>query len=30
MFKLAERRAATGGVYCGEDGVWLGPVELVA
>ena len=30
MFKLAERRAATGGVYCGEDGVWLGPAELVA
>ncbi len=29
MFKLAERRAATDGVYCGQDGVWLGPAELV-
>ncbi len=29
MFKLAERRAGTGGVYCGEDGVRLEPVELV-
>ena len=29
MFKLAERRAATDGVYCGTDRVWLGPVALV-
>jgi hypothetical protein len=29
MFKLAERRAAIDGVYCGEDGVWLGPAPLV-
>lgn len=29
MFQLAERRAASEGVYCGEDGVWLGPAELI-
>lgn len=29
MFKLAECRAAKGGVYCGEDGVWLGPAALI-
>ncbi len=29
MFKLAERHAATEGVFCGEDGVWLGPAPLI-
>ncbi|MGH7063608.1 MAG: hypothetical protein ACREET_05980 [Stellaceae bacterium] len=26
---MAERRAASEGIYCGEDGVWLGPAALI-
>jgi hypothetical protein len=29
MFKLAERRAVDRGVYCGEDGLYLGPAPLI-
>lgn len=29
MYKLAEGRAAVGGIYCGADGVWLGPAQLI-
>jgi hypothetical protein len=29
MFKLAERRASSGGVYCGKDGLYLGPASLI-
>lgn len=29
MYKLADRRAAVGGIYCGAHGVWLGPAQLI-
>lgn len=29
MFKLSERRATKCGVYCGDDGLYLGPVALI-
>jgi hypothetical protein len=29
MFKLAERRGGRDGLYCGCDGVYLGPAALI-
>ena len=29
MFKLAERRGKRDGLYCGWDGVYLGPAALI-
>lgn len=29
MFKLAERRGAAEGLYCGREGLFLGPIALI-
>lgn len=30
MFKLAERRGGSAGLYCGGEGLFLGPSPLIA